>query len=129
MTYEQVKELQVSDIIKQTDLTKLTKQCLSIVDTSTLKDDEIKLFINAGFLDMKRQGIDVENKITDDLVQACIVMYVKANFGMCEIKEKDLAQQRYMQICNNLSLSSDYRAGDSNAWCKLQVAIYYFTDW
>lgn len=115
MTYEQVKELQVSDIIKQTDLTKLTKQCLSIVDTSTLKDDEIKLFINAGFLDMKRQGIDVENKITDDLVQACIVMYVKANFGMCEIKEKDLAQQRYMQICNNLSLSSDYRAGDSNA--------------
>lgn len=115
MTYEQVKELQVSDIINQTNLTKLTKQCLSIVDTSTLKDDEIKLLINAGFLDMKRQGIDVENKISDDLVQAGIVMYVKSNFGMCEIKEKDLAQQRYEQICNNLSLSSDYKVVDSDA--------------
>lgn len=109
MTYEQVKKLQISDIIKQTDLTKLTKQCLSIVDTSTLKDDEIILFINAGVLDMKRQDIDSENKIEDDLIQAGIVMYVKANFGMCDIKEKELAQERYIQICNNLSLSSDYK--------------------
>ena len=36
-------------------------------------------------------------------------MYVKANFGMCDIKEKELAQERYIQICNNLSLSSDYK--------------------
>lgn len=117
MTYEQVKKLQISDIIKQTDLTKLTKQCLSIVDTSTLKDDEIILFINAGVLDMKRQDIDSENKIEDDLIQAGIVMYVKANFGMCDIKEKELAQERYIQICNNLSLSSDYKIKevDSNA--------------
>lgn len=115
MTYEQVKKLQISDIIKQTDLTKLTKQCLSIVDTSTLKDDEIILFINAGVLDMKRQDIDSENKIEDDLIQAGIVMYVKANFGMCDIKEKELAQERYIQICNNLSLSSDYKVVDSNA--------------
>lgn len=117
MTYNEVKNLKVSEIIVNTDLKKLTKQCLSIIDTSTLKDEEIMLFINAGALDMKRQGIDSENNIEDDLIQAGIVMYVKANFGMCDVKEKELAQERYIQICNNLSLSSDYKIKevDSNA--------------
>lgn len=109
MTYEEVKNLKISDTIINTNLKKLVKQCLSIVDTSTLKDDEIMLFINAGALDMKRQGIDAENKIQDELIQAAIVMYVKSNFGMCDIKEKELAQERYFQICNNLSLSSEYQ--------------------
>lgn len=115
MTYNEVKNLKIDDIIKNTDLTKLTKQCLSVVDTSTLKDGEIKLFINAGYLDMQRQGIDTANNIENDLVQSAIVMYVKANFGMCEIKEKNLAQERYMQICNNLSLSSDYKLKESDS--------------
>lgn len=117
MTYDEVKNLEVSEIVANTNLKKLTKQCLSIIDTSTLKDDEIMLLINAGVLDMKRQGIDSENKIKDDLIQAGIVMYVKSNFGMCDIKEKELAQERYIQICNNLSLSSDYKIKevDSNA--------------
>lgn len=117
MTCEEVKNLKISEVLINTNLKKLTKQCLSIVDTSTLKDDEIILFINAGVLDMKRQDIDSENQIEDDLIQAAIVMYVKANFGMCDVKEKELAQERYIQICNNLSLSSDYKIkeGDSNA--------------
>ena len=117
MTYDEVKDLKVSEIVANTDLKKLTKQCLSIIDTSTLKDGEIMLLINAGVLDMKRQGIDSENKIKDDLIQAGIVMYVKANFGMCDVKEKELAQERYIQLCNNLSLSSDYKIKevDSNA--------------
>lgn len=117
MTYEEVKELEISNILSNTDLKELTKQCLSIVDTSTLKNKEIVLLINAAFLDMKRQGIDVENNIEDKLIQAGIVMFVKANFGMCDIKEKELAQERYITLCNNLSLSSDYKAKevDSNA--------------
>ena len=117
MTCEEVKNLKVSEVLINTNLKKLTKQCLSIIDTSTLKDDEIMLFINAGVLDMKRQGIDSENKIKDDLIQAAIVMYVKANFGMCDVKEKELAQERYITLCNNLSLSSDYKIKevDSNA--------------
>lgn len=117
MTCEEVKNLKISEVLINTNLKKLTKQCLSIVDTSTLKDDEIILFINAGVLDMKRQDIDSENQIEDDLIQAAIVMYVKANFGMCDVKEKELAQERYIQICNNLSLSSDYKIKevDSNA--------------
>lgn len=117
MTYDKVENLKMSEAVENANLKKLTKQCLSIVDTSTLKDGEIMLFINAGVLDMKRQDIDSENKIEDDLIQAGIVMYVKANFGMCDIKEKELAQERYIQICNNLSLSSDYKIKevDSNA--------------
>lgn len=109
MTYDNVKNLKMSDVIKNTDLTKLAKKCLSIVDTATLKDEEIMLLINAGYLDMQRQGINIEEKIQDDLVQAGIIMYVKANFGMCDIKEKELSYQRYIQICNNLSLSSEYK--------------------
>ena len=109
MTYEEVEKLEISNIIVDTDLSKLVKQCLSIVDTSTFKDEEIKMFINAGILDMKRQGIDVERLIKDNLIHGCIVMFVKANFGMCDIKEKELSEKRYKQICNNLSLSSEYR--------------------
>ena len=109
MTYEQIKELQVSDVIITTDLTKLTKQCLSIVDTSKLKDGEILMLINAGVLDMQRQAIAAEKNIQNQLILAGIVMFVKSNFGMCDVKEKELAEKRYVQLCNNLSLSSEYQ--------------------
>ena len=65
MTYDEVKKIKLSKIIINTDLKKLAKECLSIVDTSTLKDNEIVLFINAGVLDLKRQGIDAESKIQE----------------------------------------------------------------
>lgn len=115
MTYDEVKNLKVSEVLTNTELKKLTKQCLSIVDTSTLKDDEIVLYINAAILDLKRLGIDSENKIQDQLVQAAIVMYVKANFGMCDVKEKELAEKRYKDMINNMSLSSEYKVGDNDA--------------
>lgn len=117
MTYEEVKDLKLSEVLANTDLKKLTKQCLSIVDTSTLKDDEIVMLINAAVSDMKRLNIDAENKISDSIIQATIVFFVKANFGMCDIKEKELAAKRYKENCDKLSLSSDYRVKevDSNA--------------
>lgn len=117
MTCEEVRKLKLSDVVVNTKLTNLAKECLSIVNTSTLKDNEILLFINAGVLDLKRQGIDIETKIEDELVQAAIIMFVKANFGMVDIKEKQLAQDTYIKICNNLSLSSEYKIKevDNNA--------------
>lgn len=115
MTYEEVKNLKVSNIVVCTDLKNLVKECLSIVQTSTLKDNEILMLINAGVLDLERQGIDVEKHITEGLIQGAITMFVKANFGMVDIKEKELAQRTYNLLCNNLSLSSDYKVGDSNA--------------
>lgn len=89
------------------ELLKLCKQCLSIVETSTYKDDEIRLLIKMAMSDLKRQGIDVN--VNDSLIQGTIAMFVKANFGMVDIKEKELAQRTYNLLCNNLSLSSEYK--------------------
>lgn len=97
------------------DLLKIIKQCLSIVETATLKDEEIKMWIQAGIADLGRQGIVASVGTTDSLVQSAIAMFVKSNFGNVDIKEKELAQRTYSLLCNNLSLSEDYKVVDSNA--------------
>lgn len=96
-------------------LLKLAKQCLSIVETATLKDEEIKMWIQAGVADLNRQGILASLDTNDTLVQSAIVMFVKANFGNVDIKEKELAQRTYSLLCANLGLSEDYKESDSNA--------------
>ena len=97
------------------ELLKLVKQCLSIIETATLKDEEIKMLIQAGVADLKRQGIKASENTEDSLIKSAIVMFVKANFGNVDIKEKELAQRTYSLLCANLGLSEDYKAGDSNA--------------
>lgn len=97
------------------ELLKTTKQCLSIVETATLKDEEIKMLIKAGIEDLKRQGIDANEDTQKELIKSSIIMFVKANFGNVDIKEKELAQRTYSLLCNNLSLSSDYKVVDKNA--------------
>lgn len=99
------------------DLLKKAKQCVSIVQTATLKDEEIKMLINAGIEDLKRQGINASIDTESDLVKSSIIMFVKANFGNVDIKEKELAQETYSLLCHNLGLSSDYKikGSDSNA--------------
>ena len=96
-------------------LLKLVKQCLSIVETAILKDEEIKMWIQAGIADLNRQGIVANVGTTDSLVQSAIVMFVKANFGNVDIKEKELAQRTYSLLCANLGLSKNYKESDSNA--------------
>ena len=95
------------------ELMMLAKQSMSIVETSTIKDEEIGMWINAGIADLKR--LDINPDITNDLVKSAIVMYVKANFGNVDIKEKELSQRTYNLLCNNLGLSDDYKVVDSNA--------------
>lgn len=95
------------------DLLKTAKQCLSIVETATLKDAEIELLINAGIADLERQGISSDT--SNDLIKSAIIMFVKANFGNVDIKEKELAQRTYSLLCANLGSSSDYKESDSNA--------------
>jgi hypothetical protein len=96
-------------------LLKITKQCLSIVETATLKDEEIKMLIKAGIEDLKRMGINVTEATDNALIQSTIIMFVKANFGNTDIKEKEQAQKTYSLLCNNLSLSTDYKESGSNA--------------
>ena len=50
MTREEVKSLKISKTLANADLKKLTKQCLSIVDTSTIKDNEFIMLINAAII-------------------------------------------------------------------------------
>lgn len=73
------------------ELLKLVKQCLSIVETATLKDEEIKMWIQAGIVDLNRQGIVASVGTTDSLVQSAIVMFVKANFRKCRHKRKRIS--------------------------------------
>lgn len=109
MTFEEIRDLQITDIVSNTSEFKgLMKQCLSIVETSTLKDNEIVMWINAGISDMVRQGIDVAGNITDGLIQGTIVMYVRGNFAFIEESEKKLAQATYLMNIKNLSLSQKY---------------------
>lgn len=91
----------------------LTKQSLSIIDTSTIKDDEIEMWIKAGKEDLKRQ--DINSELDNPLIKSAIVMFVKANFGNVDIKEKELSQRTYNLLCHNLGLSFDYKVVDSNA--------------
>lgn len=97
------------------ELMKLSKQALSIIETATLKNDEIKMWIQAGIRDLKRQGIKASEETEDSLIKSAIVMFVKANFGNVDIKEKELAQRTYSLLCANLGLSEDYKESDSNA--------------
>lgn len=94
-------------------LLKLAKQSLSIIETATAKDEEIKMWINAGIADLKRQDIDTEKD--DSLIDSAIVMFVKSNFGNVDIKEKELAQRIYNLLCANLGLSTDYKVADKDA--------------
>ena len=97
------------------ELMKLTKQSLSIIETATLKDKEIEMLIQAGIADLNRQGILASVNTKDSLIKSAIVMFVKANFGNVDIKEKELAQRTYGLLCANLGLSEGYKESDSNA--------------
>lgn len=97
------------------ELLKITKQSLSIVETATLKDEEIKMLIKAGIADLKRLGIKASEDTKDNLIQSAIVLFVKSRFGNTDIKEKESAQKAYSLLCDNLSLSSDYKAVNNNA--------------
>lgn len=110
MTYEEVLNLQVSNIVANTqELIDLVKQSLGIIPTSTAKDQEISMLIGAGAADMIRQDIDVTNHMTDELIQATIVMFVKANFDIFDEATRKRAYNLYIQNCTNLSLSTSYK--------------------
>ena len=100
------------------------KQFLSIIETSTLKDEEITNLINSAQLELTRSGIDIEYNATtdendnitayDSLVTTAIMMYVKGNFGNTTINEKELALRTFNNLEQSLSLSDGYRKEDED---------------
>lgn len=137
MTYEEVKKVQIKNVVSNNndcneiekhglsisniisssrEFKALAKQCLSISGASTLKDEEIVMWIDAAASDMIRQNINVSDNFSDGLIQGAIIMFVKGTFGMVDIKEKELSMKNYLRLCNDLSLSSKYKLEvDSNA--------------
>ena len=94
-------------------LLELAKESLSIISSSTAKDGEIRMWIAAGKTDLLRQGINSE--LNNPLITSAIIMFVKANFGNVDIKEKELSQKTYNLLCHSLGLSDDYKVVDNNA--------------
>lgn len=111
MNYQELKDLKVVTI-QSSNMMGLVKKSLSIPTSSTYKDDEILMLINAALMDLERQKIDVENNIDNGLIQGAICMYVKANFGMVDDREKEISQKNYDRACTNLSLSAEYKIKD-----------------
>ena len=97
------------------NLLKEAKQFLSIVETSTLKDEEIKLLIRSAILELERSGIDtkynysIETEQFDSLITTAIMFYVKSTFGNVDIKEKEYALRTFNTLEQSLSLSDGYR--------------------
>ena len=104
------------------NLLKQAKQFLSIVETSTLKDEEIKLLIRSAILELERSGIDIKyNYSTDEeqfdsLITTAIMFYVKSTFGNVDIKEKEYALRTFNTLEQSLSLSDGYRKKSDNLW-------------
>ena len=102
-------------MVDKASLKSLAKQCLSIMPNSNMKDDEIELHVMAGVNELKRQGIDSEGKIDDDLIKDAIIMFVKANFGMLDTKDKEQAEKSFKSHCYNLSLSQEYKLKENQS--------------
>lgn len=95
---------------QEVNLLAIAKETLSIISTSTAKDNEINMLIEASKEDLDRQGIEVDT--TKNMVVTAIMMFVKGHFGNVDIKEKELAQETYKLLCTNLSLSQEYLKGE-----------------
>lgn len=87
------------------NLLKLTKQSISIVETSTLKDKELQMLIDAGIEDLTR--LEIKKDFESNLYLNAIILYVKSNFGNVDIKEKERSEKAYEKICTKLSISKN----------------------
>ena len=90
-------------------LLKLVKECLSIVDSSSLKDKELIMLIRAAEEDLERVNVDVKNNIEKNLVQNTIVIYVKAHFGDGDINKRTEYLKRYKANLRELQFSEEYQ--------------------
>ena len=93
-------------------LLSLAKECLSIISTSTAKDNEIKLLICSAIEDMERLDIDVEKNSDNKLIIEAIMMYVKGNFGNTDTKEKELCQKSYSLFLSTIASTKKYLKGN-----------------
>ena len=110
---------EIEKSIADNEYLKLAKECLSIVETSTLKDKEITMLIISAITDLSRVDIDVMKHLEDNLVKNTVMIYVKAHFGDTEIEKRKEYLKRYKMNLRELQFSEEYQKkkeeGDSNA--------------
>ena len=104
MTYEEIKELEIDN-----NYLSLAKECLGIVDTSTLKDKEICMLIESALEDLARVNIDIKTHIEDNLLKNTVMIYVKAHFGDTDINKRNEYLKRYKMNLRELMFSLEYQ--------------------
>ena len=100
------------------ELLDLAKECLGIVASSTGKDKEITMLINAAKEDLERVEINIEEHSDKDLIKNTIILYVKAHFGDTDINKRNEYLKRYTMNLRTLQNSEEYtkkEGDDSNA--------------
>lgn len=107
--------MDIKKIIQENSLMNLAKECLSIVETSTLKDKEIYMLVESAILDLDRVDIDVESNIEDGIVKNTIMLYVKAHFGDTETTKRRMYLQRYKSNLRELQFSDKYKKKESES--------------
>lgn len=109
-------ESDIDKLLEQKNLLSLAKECLSIVESSTLKDKEICMLIKSAIQDLERVNIEVIKNIDNDLIKTTIMIYVKAHFGDTDINKRIEYLKRYKMNLRELQFSEEYRKEtDSNA--------------
>lgn len=93
------------------DLLILAKECLSIVESSTMKDKEIVMLIESAIQDLEIVGIEVESNIKDqkdNLIINTIMIYVKAHFGDTDVNKREMYLKRYKSNKRALMETDEY---------------------
>ena len=96
-------------------LLKLAKECLGIIESSTMKDKEITMLINSAQSDLERVDIDVMNNIDDELIENTIMLYVKAHYGDTDINKRNEYLRRYKCNLRELQFSDEYKKKESDS--------------
>lgn len=92
-----------------TNIKKLVKKCLGIIETATIKDDEIELLIYTAIADMERLAIQID--LTDPLQQSAIVQYCKGHFGMTDVNTKQMCVNSYNLLVSSIQCNVDETEG------------------
>lgn len=117
MTYDQIKNLRIDEVIAQTDWLKLAKECVGIVETSTMKDKEIYMLIESAIEDLERVDVDVQNNTDSNLIKDTVMIYVKAHFGDTDINKRKEYLKWYKSKMRELMNTDKYKKkeDESNA--------------
>lgn len=109
MSYKEIKELEIDKMIKEFNYLALAKECLGIVETSTLKDQEISMLIESALEDLARVNIDIKTHIKDNLLKNTVMIYVKAHYGDTDINKRNEYLKRYKMNLRELMFSVEYQ--------------------